>query len=71
MLFRSRMIDNAFKAAWHALEQEHQSYSQIPVLERFKKGQLQQGNPQGASKTSEQINKDIWRTQLIKQTELH
>jgi len=50
-----RMMDNAFKAAWHALEQEHQSYSQIPVLERFKKGQLQQGNPQGASETSDQI----------------
>ena len=50
-----RMIDKAFDAAWHALELEHQAYSSIPVLEQFKKGQLQQGNPQGASRTSDQI----------------
>ena len=50
-----RMVDNAFNAAWHALELEHQSYAQIPVLEKFKKHQLKYGDPQGASKTSDQI----------------
>ena len=50
-----RMVDNAFNAAWHALELEHKSYYQIPILEQFKKQQLQQGNPQGASQTSDQI----------------
>ena len=50
-----RMIDNAFNAAWHALELEHESYYHIPILEQFKEQQLQQGNPQGASRTSDQI----------------
>ena len=50
-----RMIDNAFKAAWHALELEHESYYQIPILEQFKQQQIEQGNPQGASRTSDQI----------------
>jgi len=50
-----RMMDNAFKAAWHALELEHESYYQIPILENIKRNQLQQGNPQGASETSDQI----------------
>ena len=50
-----RMIDSAFNAAWRALELEHQSYSSIPVLEKFKKGQLKYGDPQGASRTSDQI----------------
>ena len=50
-----RMIDNAFNAAWHALELEHESYYHIPILEQFKAQQLQQGNPQGASKTSDKI----------------
>ena len=50
-----RMIANAFKAAWHALELEHQSYSQIPILEKVKTGQLRVGDPRGASQTSDQI----------------
>ena len=50
-----RMIDSAFKAAWHALELEHQSYHQIPILEQFKQQQIEQGNVQGASRTSDQI----------------
>ena len=50
-----RMIDNAFNAAWSALELEHESYYSIPMLEQFKKQQLQYGDPQGASKTSDQI----------------
>ena len=50
-----RMIDNAFNAAWHALELEHESYYHIPILEEFKKQQLEQRDPQGARKTSDQI----------------
>lgn len=50
-----RMIDNAFKSAWNALELEHSSYHHIPVLEKFKRQQLQRGETQGASKTSDQI----------------
>ena len=50
-----RMIDKAFDAAWKALELEHKSYQQVPMLERFKDQQLRRGNPQGASRTSDQI----------------
>jgi len=60
-----RMMDNAFNAAWHALELEHKSYYQIPILEQFKEQQLQQGNPQGASKTSDQIQKLIQSRQPL------
>ena len=50
-----RMIDNAFNAAWHALELENKAYYQIPELENFKRQQLQRGNTEGASRTSDQI----------------
>jgi hypothetical protein len=50
-----RMIDSAFNAAWHALELEHESYYHVPILEQFKKQQLEQRDPQGASETSDQI----------------
>jgi hypothetical protein len=50
-----RMVDSAFNAAWSALELENELYYSIPMLEQFKKQQLQYGDPQGASKTSDQI----------------
>ena len=50
-----KMIDNAFKHAWEALEAENASYGSMGVLERYQKEALERGDMEGATQYSDQI----------------
>ena len=60
-----KMITNAYNAAWSALELENASYRTIPLLNKYKNEQLQSGDTEGASKTSDQIQQLIQNRQPL------
>jgi len=60
-----RMINNAYKSAWKALELENASYNKISALDKFKSKQIQAGDTKGATTTEDRIKNLIQNRQPL------